>query len=85
MLDFSRVQNYYTACGYTGMRKQIDGLVAVVELQFGRKLDEASIFLFCRRYEIGSTALCCEVQIIERSEMSKTPSNSSAIEAVKES
>jgi transposase len=31
------------------MRKQIDGLVAVVELQFGRKLDETSIFLFCGR------------------------------------
>ena len=26
MLDFSRVQNYYIACGYTDMRKQIDGL-----------------------------------------------------------
>ena len=49
MLDFSRVQNYYIACGYTDMRKQIDGLVAVVELQFGRKLDETSIFLFCGR------------------------------------
>lgn len=47
MLDFSRVQNYYIACGYTDMRKQIDGLAAVVELQFGRKLDEVSIFLFC--------------------------------------
>ena len=32
MLDFSRVQNYYIACGYTDMHKQIDGLVAVVEL-----------------------------------------------------
>ena len=49
MLDFSRVQNYYIACGYTDMRKQIDGLVAVVELQFGKKLDETSIFLFCGR------------------------------------
>ena len=46
MLDFSRVQNYYIACGYTDMRKQIDGLVAVVELQFKQKLDETSIFLF---------------------------------------
>ena len=36
MFDFSRVQNYYIACGYTDMRKQIDGLVAVVELQLGR-------------------------------------------------
>ena len=49
MLDFSRVQNYYIACGYTDMRKQIDGLVAVVELQFKQKLDETSIFLFCGR------------------------------------
>ncbi len=31
------------------MRKQIDGLVAVVELQFGKKLDETSVFLFCGR------------------------------------
>ena len=31
------------------MRKQIDGLVAVVELQFGKKLDGTSIFLFCGR------------------------------------
>ena len=30
MLDFSRVQNYYIACGYTDMRKQIDGLAALV-------------------------------------------------------
>ena len=48
MLDFSRVQNYYIACGYTDMRKQIDGLVAVVELQFKRKLDETSIFAVLR-------------------------------------
>ena len=43
------MQNYFNACGYTDMRKQIDGLVAVVELQFEQKLDETSIFLFCRR------------------------------------
>ncbi len=49
MFDFSRVQNYHIACGYTDMRKQIDGLVAMVELQFGQKLDETSIFLFCGR------------------------------------
>lgn len=50
MFDFSRVENYYIACGYTDMRKQIDGLVAMVELQFGRKLEETSIFLFCGRH-----------------------------------
>lgn len=47
MFDFSRIQRYYIACGYTDMRKQIDGLVAVVELQFGQELDEPFIFLFC--------------------------------------
>lgn len=42
MIDFSKVRNYYIACGYTDMRKQIDGLVAIVQLQFGRELDEES-------------------------------------------
>ena len=42
MIDFSKVRNYYIACGYTDMRKQIDGLVAIVQLQFGHELDEAS-------------------------------------------
>ena len=49
MLDFSRVKNYYIACGYTDMRKQIDGLAAVVQLKFGKDLNEESIFLFCGR------------------------------------
>lgn len=47
MIDFSRVRNYYIACGYTDMRKQIDGLIAMIQLQFGRNLDEESLFLFC--------------------------------------
>ena len=38
MLDFSRVQNYYIACGYTDMRKQIDGLAALVQTQFGQEM-----------------------------------------------
>ncbi len=47
MIDFSKVRNYYIACGYTDMRKQIDGLVLVIQLQFGRELDEETLFLFC--------------------------------------
>ncbi len=47
MIDFSHVHNYYIACGYTDMRKQIDGLVAMIQLQFGKTIDEESIFLFC--------------------------------------
>lgn len=49
MLDFSRVQNYYIACGYTDMHKQIDGLAALVQIQFGQEMDETSLYLFCGR------------------------------------
>ena len=49
MLDFSCVQNYYIACGYTDMRKQIDGLAALVQTQFGQEMDETSLYLFCGR------------------------------------
>ena len=44
MLDFSRVQNYYIACGYTDMRKQIDGLAALVQTQFGQEMEETSLY-----------------------------------------
>ena len=47
MIDFSQIQNFYIACGYTDMRKQIDGLAAIVQLQFQKEMDETSIFLFC--------------------------------------
>ena len=57
MLDFSRVQNYYIACGYTDMRKQIDGLAALVQTQFGQEMDETSLYLFCgRRAKIATPA-----------------------------
>ena len=49
MMDFSKVQNYYIACGYTDMRKQIDGQAALVQMQFSKEVDETSIFLFCGR------------------------------------
>ena len=59
MFDFSRVQNYYIACGYTDMRKQIDGLVAVVELQFGQKLEEKI------KNENSQKGFCCQCRIIQ--------------------
>ena len=48
MLDFSRVQNYYIACGYTDMRKSIDGLCALIQDQL--KMDPGNgrkLYLFC--------------------------------------
>ena len=54
MIDFSRVKNYYIRCGYTDMRKQIDGLVALVQLEYRQEMNEESLFLFCgcRSYRI---------------------------------
>ena len=49
MIDLSRVSKYYVACGYTDMRRGIDGLAAIVTQQFGKELLEDSLFLFCGR------------------------------------
>lgn len=45
--DISRAENIYIACGYTDMRKAIDGLASIVQKNF--KLDpfSNSLFLFC--------------------------------------
>lgn len=49
MIDLSKVERYYIACGYTDLRRGIDGLVAIVAQQFQKELDERSLFLFCGR------------------------------------
>ena len=33
MMDLSRVSKYYVACGYTDLRRGIDGLAAIVTQQ----------------------------------------------------
>lgn len=47
--DISGLDKIYIVCGYTDMRKSIDGLCAVVEEQL--KMDPVSngLFLFCGR------------------------------------
>ena len=45
--DISGLERIYIVCGYTDMRKSIDGLCAVVEEQL--KLDPASSSLFLYR------------------------------------
>ena len=49
MIELSRVSKYYVACGYTDLRRGIDGLAAMVTQQFGKELREDSLFLFCGR------------------------------------
>lgn len=45
--DISRAVNIYIVCGYTDMRKSIDGLCAVVVEQLKVEVDSRSIYIFC--------------------------------------
>ena len=49
MLNIDKVEKVYLACGYTDLRKSIDGLAIIVQNQF--KLDpfEKALFVFCNR------------------------------------
>ena len=48
MIDLSNIKNYYIACGYTDLRRGIDGLAQIVMLQYGCEIDENSLSLFLR-------------------------------------
>ena len=45
--DVSRAEHIYIVCGYTDMRKAIDGLTAIVQQNFGLDVFSGSLFLFC--------------------------------------
>ena len=45
--DITVAENIYIACGYTDMRKSIDGLAAIVQQQFQLDPFSNTLFLFC--------------------------------------
>ena len=45
--DISQAKNIYIVCGYTDMRKSIDGLSAIVQQNFKLDVFSESLFLFC--------------------------------------
>ena len=47
--DISSVQSIFIVCGYTDMRKSIDGLVAIVKQTYDLNPFDNSLFLFCGR------------------------------------
>ena len=64
--DISKAEKIYVACGYTDMRKSINGLVALVVGQFHLDPQSSGLFLFCGKRRIASrrcfgrkTGLCC--------------------------
>lgn len=56
-IDVSRV---YIVCGYTDMRRSIDGLAAIVQQNFGCDPCDGSLFLFCGRRSDRIKALLWE-------------------------
>lgn len=49
MLDVTRAKHVYLACGYTDLRRGIDGLAAIVQQRFNLDPFTDSLFLFCGR------------------------------------
>jgi transposase len=47
--DITKADKIYIACGYTDMRKSIDGLAAIVQQNFQLNPFQNSLFLFCGR------------------------------------
>ena len=45
--DITIADNTYIVCGYTDMRKALDGLCAIVLQQLKAEPDSHSIYLFC--------------------------------------
>jgi len=48
--DITTAQEIYLACGYTDMRKSIDGLASIVQQQFHLDPFRPALFLFCGRH-----------------------------------
>ena len=49
LADISGVSNIYIVCGYTDMRKSVDGLCAIVHEELRMEVNESCLFLFCGR------------------------------------
>jgi transposase len=66
-LDLSQIGAIYIACGYTDMRRGINGLAAQVQQQFRLDPRQQAVFLFCGKRsdrfkacsETGTDLCCC--------------------------
>ena len=47
LINWAAPRHVYIVCGKTDLRKGIDGLVLIVEENYGLQLDNDSLFLFC--------------------------------------
>ena len=58
--DIAKADRVYIACGYTDMRRSLDGLAAIVQEKFNLNPFENSLFLFCGRKKNRLKALYWE-------------------------
>lgn len=58
--DISKAEQIYIACGFTDMRKSIDGLAGIVQQNFKLNPFKNSLFLFCGRRKDRLKALYWE-------------------------
>ena len=49
LTDFKGADHVYIACGYTDLRRGIDGLASLVQQQFELDPFSNTLFLFCGR------------------------------------
>ena len=54
--DFTGADQVYIACGYTDLRKGIDGLARLVQQQFELDPSTNTLFMFCGRRRDWSRA-----------------------------
>ena len=59
LTDFSGADQVYIACGYTDLRRGIDGLAALVQQQFNPDPFTNTLFLFCVCTGKEMDLFCC--------------------------
>ena len=71
--DLSRVEKIYLRTGYTDMRKQLDGLVDIIQYSFQLDPYSNSLFLFCgkradriKQSIMKGTASACSISATKR-------------------
>ena len=60
MLKEAGFEQVYIVCGYTDMRRSIDGLAAIIQQNFGLEPCSGSLFLFCGKRRDRMKALLWE-------------------------
>lgn len=60
MLKEMRFPQVYLVCGYTDMRRSVDGLAGIVKQNFGLEPCSGSLFLFCGKRRDRMKALLWE-------------------------